>query len=310
MTVRPFSDRLADAVHDKGSALVVGLDPFIERMPEAVRKSTDAGTSPRGDERQRAADTIALFNEQVIEKIAPFACAVKPQIAFYEEWGPAGIEAFERTVVMARDAGLLVIADVKRGDIGSTAAAYARAFLDPHRSAAASDAVTLNPWLGTDSVAPFLQAADDFGAGLFALVRTSNPSACELQDLEAGGLKLHQHVAALVRSWGEDRVGSSGYSSVGAVVGATAPRELQQLRHELQGAWLLIPGVGAQGATAMDVAPAFDKHGLGAVINASRSILYPYSDPSDPKWADAVGAAAQQLRDDLREASRAAATQA
>jgi orotidine-5'-phosphate decarboxylase len=302
MTTRPFADRLADAVHDKGSSLVVGLDPFVDRLPAAAFEGIETD-----DVRERAARAITTFNQRVIESIAPYACAVKPQIAFYEEWGPAGVEAFEQTVLAARAAGLLVIADVKRGDIGSTAGAYARAFLDPDRSASASDAVTVNPWLGTDSVAPFLDAADKHGAGLFVLVRTSNPSAAELQDLVADGTPMHDHVAALVRRWGEGRVGSSGYASVGAVVGATAPRELAALRAEMPGAWLLIPGVGAQGATAQDVAAGFDKEGLGAVVNASRSILYAFKDPADKSWADHVANAARTLRDELRAAAHPAA---
>lgn len=297
----PFTDRLADAVTGKASSLVVGLDPVLERLPDEVRGSSSE------DARHRAAEAIVAFNEGVIEAVAPFACAVKPQIAFYEEWGPPGLEAFDRTVSMAQDAGLLVIADVKRGDIGSTAAAYARAFLDPKHAGPASDAVTINPYLGSDSVQPFLDACDAVGGGVFVLVRTSNPSAQELQDLDCGGRALHSRVADLVTGWGAPRVGDCGYSSVGAVVGATAPRELERLREELPHAWILLPGVGAQGATAADVASAFDARGLGAVVNASRSILYADPTPHGGSWRAAVSAAARELRDDLREAAGLAA---
>lgn len=297
--IASFADRLAQAVRDKHSPLVVGLDPVIGRLPTAV-------SSHHPDPRKAAANAIVAFHHGVISAVAPFACAVKPQIAFFEEWGPPGLEAFERTVEMAHEAGLLVIADVKRGDIGSTASAYARAFLGSAHGAPANDAVTLNPYLGSDSIAPFLDAADSARAGLFVLVRTSNPSARELQDLDAGGTPVHEHVAHLVREWGASRVGSCGYSSVGAVVGATAPRELARLRGLLPESWLLVPGVGAQGATAADVAPAFDERGLGAVVNASRSVLYAYADRGDAHWADHVGAAARALRDDLRAATGSA----
>lgn len=290
----PFSDALAHAVSTKGSPLVVGLDPLVARLP----KSAFAG-APEGDERARAAHAILAFNRGVIAAVAPYACAVKPQVAFYEEWGPAGVEAFEQTVASAHEAGLLVIGDVKRGDIGSTAEAYVRAHLDPTRNAHPCDAVTINPYMGTDSAQPFLDACDAHGSGVFVLVRTSNPSAKDVQDLPSGDGVVHDHVAALVRDWGAPRIGVCGYSSVGAVVGATAPAELARLREAMPHTWLLVPGVGAQGGTAADVACAFDRRGLGAVINASRSVIFAFKDPSDDRWAEAVSIAARDLRDEL-----------
>jgi orotidine-5'-phosphate decarboxylase len=286
---------------------VVGLDPQIERLPACVHSEAQGG-----DARARAADAIRRFNEQVIEQVAPFAVAVKPQIAFYEILGPAGLEAYEAAVTCAQAAGLLVIGDIKRGDIGSTAAAYARAHLCPEDSDGmtrpAADAVTINPYLGTDSVAPFVEAARTQGAGLFVLVRTSNPSASELQDLVIEGRALHDHVGALVTRWGSDLIGDCGYSSVGAVVGATAPAELARLRADLPQAWFLVPGVGAQGATAADVAPAFGRDGLGAIVNSSRGILYAFGAPETANWQIPVADAARQLRDQLRQAALQAAT--
>jgi orotidine-5'-phosphate decarboxylase len=300
----PFADRLAEAVRSKQSTLVVGLDPQLEKLPLELRSAADAGSA---DARERAAAALRAFDAAVIELVAPFAVAVKPQSAFYERWGAPGIAAYEHAAERARAAGLLIIGDIKRGDIGTTAAAYAEGHLvAPEHAAARADAVTLNPLLGTDSIAPFLQAMSATGGGCFVLVRTSNPSAKELQDLRVDGRALHEHIADLVARWGEKHLGACGYSSVGAVVGATAPDELRRLRARLPHAWFLVPGVGAQGATADDVAAAFDADGLGAVINSSRGILYAYGDPAAPAWKDAVRAAARTLRDQLRRAAQSA----
>jgi orotidine-5'-phosphate decarboxylase len=303
-----FADRLAEAVRSKRSALVVGLDPRLDHLPADVLAATGgSGCEEGADPRQAAAAAIRRFDAAVIDLVAPYAVAVKPQIAFYEQWGPPGLEAYEHAVLCARAAGLLVIGDIKRGDIGSTAEAYAAAHLGP-RCPAPADAVTLNPWLGTDSLKPFLDAARSEGRGVFVLVRTSNPSASELQDLEAEGHPIHEHVARLVQAWGADSIGTCGYSSVGAVVGATAPRELQRLRSLMPSTWLLIPGVGAQGATAADVAAGFDSNGLGAIVNSSRGILYAFGDPRAADWKTPIRQAAQSLRDQLREAALSAAT--
>lgn len=288
-----FADRLAEAVLSKASPVVVGLDPDPARLPAELIKQNSSG-DPRVD----TAQAIREFNAAVIEQVAPFACAVKPQIAYYEACGAPGIQAFEDTIKMAHDAGLLVISDVKRGDIGSTAKAYAAAHL---LAPEAGDAITVNPYLGTDSIQPFLDACAVKGGGLFVLVRTSNPSASEIQDLSVDGRPVHEHVASLVSRWGNSLRGSCGYSSVGAVVGATVPAELAKLRALLPNTWFLIPGVGAQGGSASDVAAAFDERGLGAVINSSRGILYAYGNPATKDWRSPIGAAARQLRDDLAE---------
>jgi len=296
----PFADRLADAVLTKGSSLVVGLDPDPARFPEAL-----VGTGV-GSDREATAAAILAFNTAVIEEVAPFACAVKPQSAYYEAWGAPGVAAYEATIARAHEANLLVIGDVKRGDIGSTATAYAAGHLLAPGSA---DAITVNPYLGTDSIEPFVKAAQEGGGGLFILVRTSNPSAADIQDLQADGKAIHDHVAGLVTGWGANTVGENGYSSVGAVVGATRPQELASLREALPQAWLLIPGVGAQGGKAADIACAYDERGLGAVVNSSRGILYAYGDPGASEWRAAIAGAARTLRDELAEASGATGVQ-
>ena len=296
-TTDSFADRLAHAVTSKESCLVVGLDPVIEKLPDALQPASGA------TDRDAAAAAILEFNLGVLDAIEPYACAVKPQIAFYEPFGPAGYQAWERTIEAAHDRGLLVIGDIKRGDIGSTAAAYASAHLGPSRYQ--SDAITVNPYFGTDGMAPFVETARAESGGLFVLVRTSNPTASELQDLTAGGQHLHEHVADLVNGWGANLVGEGGYSSIGAVVGATAPEALGRLRERMPRAWFLVPGVGAQGGAARDVIPAFDGRGLGAVVNASRGILYAFRSEPESTWTTAVTSAARTLRDELRLAAQA-----
>ena len=295
----PFGDRLAQAVERSGSALVVGLDPDLPRLPRTIlRDPRDA------EDRELAAAAILAFNSKVLEEVAPFACAVKPQIAFYERLGPHGVDCYEQTIALAHEHGLLGIGDVKRGDIGSTAQAYADAHLGSDSDDTRADAITVNAYLGTDSMAPFMDAVSKRHAGLFVLVRTSNPSAGELQDLQLRDSRLvHEAVADMVSQWGTASVGTSGYSSVGAVIGATAPDRLASLRARLPHAWILLPGVGAQGAAAHDTAAAFDANGLGAIVNSSRAILYAYPDRSDPEWPRHVRDAARRTRDDLRTAA-------
>jgi orotidine-5'-phosphate decarboxylase len=237
------------------------------------------------------------FLVDVIEVTAPRAAAVKPQSAFFEALGADGVAQWERVTAAAHDAGLLVIGDVKRGDIGSTAAAYAEAFLtggpgtDPRTLC---DAVTLNPYLGTDSLQPFLEACRERGAGLYVLVRTSNPSSRELQ--AEGHPSLAERVADLVERWGAPLVGASGLSCVGAVIGATHPTELARFRARLPRTPFLIPGYGAQGGSAADVAPAF-AGGLpgAALVNSSRGLLFAYKERPGMAWRDATRAALEEM---------------
>jgi orotidine-5'-phosphate decarboxylase len=246
-----FGARLASAVRERGSQVVLGLDPDPARVPG-------------GAEGARA------FCRRAIASAGPACVAAKLQLASFERFGTPGWEAFERAAAAAADAGLLVIADAKRGDVDVTSRAYAEAFLR-----APIDALTINPMLGGDAVAPFVEAAASSARGLFALVRTSNPGAAELQDLPlaAGGL-WHEEVARRVALWGTPSVDSSGLSCLGAVVGATVPERLAVLRGLMPHQPLLIPGVGAQGGRPEDLGPAFGGRPAGALVSASRSIIF------------------------------------
>ncbi len=267
-----FGARLAAAVEARGSQVVLGLDPDPARVPG-------------GAEGARA------FCRRAIAAAGPACVAAKLQLASFERFGAAGWEAFERAAAAAADAGLLVIADAKRGDVAITSRAYAEAFLRPP-----IDAMTVNPSLGGDALAPFLEAAAG-GRGLFALVRTSNPGAAELQDLPlaAGGL-WHEEVARRVAGWGAASVDGSGLSALGAVVGATVPERLASLRGLMPNQPFLIPGVGAQGGRPEDLGPAFGGRAAGALVAASRSIIF----------AESPRRAAEELREALWRAFEAA----
>jgi orotidine-5'-phosphate decarboxylase len=288
-----FADRLADAVERKRSQLVVGLDPRLELLPVELRGESVLG-------RAEAASAYARFCCGLVDAVAPYVVGVKPQVAFFETLGSDGIEALERVCRYAREAGLLVIADAKRGDIGSTARAYAATYLEPGPDGPAlADALTVNTYLGHDSVEPFLQACRLHGAGIFCLVRTSNPGASDVQELTlSDGRRVWQHVAKLVAEWGADLVGERGLSSVGAVVGATVPRVVGEARRLLPQSVLLLPGVGAQGATPADVARAFTSGPASALVTASRSVIYAYRG-GESDWRVAAGAEAARLRSEV-----------
>src|SRR5215207_8295007 len=272
--ISAFGDRLAEAIERKRSQLVVGLDPRLDLLPVELRAD------------------------------APHAVAIKPQLAFFEALGPDGMRALEEVCAYARAAGLLVIADGKRGDIGSTARAYAAAYLQPRAGAGAlADALTVNPYLGSDSLEPFLAACRRQGAGIFCLVKTSNEGGADVQDLVLrDGRQLWQHVARLVGEWGEDLVGERGLSSVGAVVGATHPRAVGEARRILPRAILLLPGVGAQGATPADVARAFTSGPASALVTVSRAVMYA-SRHSNADWRTAAGSEAARLKTEVWAAS-------
>ena len=276
-----FADRLAEAVERKRSQLVVGLDPRLDLLPVELRGEAVLG-------RAEAANAYARFCCGIVDAVAPYVVAVKPQVAFFEAFGGDGF------------AGLLVIADRKRGDIGSTARAYASAYLEPHdEREPLADALTVNTYLGGDSVEPFLQACRLHGAGIFCLVRTSNAGASDVQELAlSDGRRVWQHVAELVGEWGAELTGERGLSSVGAVVGATVPRAVAEARRLLPRAVLLLPGVGAQGATAADVARAFTSGPASALVTASRSVIFAYRSGNDD-WRAAAGAEAARLRADV-----------
>jgi orotidine-5'-phosphate decarboxylase len=264
-----FADRLAAAVERKGAPLCVGIDPDPALMPAGVG--------------------LPEFCRGIVDAVAEVAVAVKPQSAFFEAQGAAGWAELSAVCRYAREAGLLVIADAKRGDVPSTARAYAAAF------APLADAVTVNPYLGRDSLEPFF--AHD-GLGVLAIVKTSNPGSADIQDLSLeDGRPLWQHVAGLVDRWGADLIGESGLSSVGAVVGATHPEVLETARSLMPHAVLLLPGVGAQGGLLEELGSAFTAGPASALPSASRSVIYA---DSGPGWQEAAAAEAAQLADELR----------
>jgi orotidine-5'-phosphate decarboxylase len=270
-----FVQRLAERVLGGQAPIVIGLDPRLDALPAAVR-----GNSP--------VERIVAFYRQSLPAIARHAPCVKPNVAFFECFGSAGYRAYEETCALARQHGLLVLGDIKRGDIGSTAEAYAEGHF------AIADAVTLHPYLGLDSVQPFLKhcgAGANGGKAVFVLVRTSNPGAKDFQDLRVGNEPLCDVVARAVTTWGKDLPQSHGYAPVGAVVGATWPQELARLRVLLPNAWLLLPGVGAQGAKVGDLAAAFDARGLGALVNQSRGVMQCFQ-PGDADWLERIERAA------------------
>jgi orotidine-5'-phosphate decarboxylase len=272
-------DRLIDAIDAKENPSVVGLDPTPALLPEPLLASVREETP--SNQAAALADAYVAFNAAIIDAVKDVVPAVKPQIAMYEALGVSGIDAYVRTAATAQRAGLYVLGDVKRGDIGSTAAAYASHLcgLPGFGQTAATpdlwheDAVTVNPYLGTDGITPFVDAATAHDKDLFVLVRTSNPSSSELQDLDAEGTAISDRVGDLVERWGAQTRGKHGYSRVGAVVGATHPDDGRRLRARLPHTFFLVPGFGAQGGTAADIVPMFDAQGHGAIVNSSRGII-------------------------------------
>jgi orotidine-5'-phosphate decarboxylase len=285
-----FPDRLAEAVERKRSQLLVGLDPRPDLLP--VELSGDAHLS-----RDAAAEACGRFCCGIVDAVAPHVVGVKPQLAFFEALGPSGLRTLEEVCDYARAAGLLVLADAKRGDIGSTSRAYATAYLEPRGEAPPlADAMTVNPYLGRDSLEPFLGACRRHGSGLFCVVKTSNEGGADVQDLVlSDGRLLWHHVALLVHELGEELVGARGLSSVGAVVGATHPRAVGDARRLLPQAILLLPGVGAQGATPADLARAFTSGPASALVNASRSVIYAFRN-GQQDWRAAASFEAARLR--------------
>jgi orotidine-5'-phosphate decarboxylase len=284
-----FADRLGEAVEHKRTQLVVGLDPRVDLLPVELRGEAVLG-------RAAAASAVARFCKGIIDAVGPYVVAVKPQCAFFEELGSDGVRALEEVCDYARSVGILVLVDAKRGDIASTARAYATAFLEPREDGTPlADAVTASPYLGHDASEPFIAACRRHGAGVFFLVRTSNAGATEVQDATlSDGRMLWQYLAELVHEWGQPLVGERGLSSVGAVVGATHPRAVSQARKLMPQTPLLLPGVGAQGATPADVARAFTSGPASALVTASRSVIYAYRSSEDD-WRTAAGSAAERL---------------
>jgi orotidine-5'-phosphate decarboxylase len=297
VSTESFGDRLAEAVERKRSQLLVGLDPRLELLPVELRGAGHAS-------REAAAGACARFCRGIIDVVATYVVGVKPQLAFFEALGAPGLAAFEDVCLYARSAGLLVVADGKRGDIGSTARAYSDAYLEGQNGRPPiADALTVNPYLGRDSLEPFFAACRRSGAGIFCLVKTSNSGSADVQDaLLSDGRPLWHHVAELVDDWGVELVGERGLSSVGAVVGATYPRAVGEARRLLPRAVLLLPGIGAQGASAGDVARAFTSGPASALVPVSRAVIYAFrSDGED--WRVAAAQAAAHFRQEVWTAS-------
>lgn len=298
-------DKLIDKIKETNNPTVIGLDPKYEQLPNCIKSKYEKT-------REGVAKAIIEFNKNLIENVYDIIPAVKVQIAFYEMLGVFGMNAFYETCKYAKEKGMIVMADAKRGDIGSTSEAYANAFIgktkieDKFYGTDNIDFVTVNPYLGTDGIKPFVEACQKYDKGIFVLVKTSNPSSGELQDLKLeNGKTIYETVGDLVENWGEDLRGENGYSSVAAVVGATYPEQLQSLRIQMPHTFFLIPGYGAQGGKAEDIALGFDKNGLGGVINASRSLMCAYKSDrwknqfSDEEFVKATRAEAIRMRDEL-----------
>ncbi len=302
-------DKLLNLIDEKQNPCIVGLDPIIEQIPESVKKNKKDYDNPF----EVVRDTFIEFNKLIINSVADIVPAVKLQMAFYEQYGSAGLRVFEETVKYARNKGLIVIEDAKRNDIGSTAKAYAEGHLGKvsiingtRLPSLNVDLITINPYLGSDGINPFLNICREYGKGIFILVKTSNPSSGEIQDKMIGeGETVCQRIARYIDKIGKRLIGERGYSSIGAVVGATYPQEATRLRQIMPGNIFLVPGYGAQGGRAEDVVHCFNNDGYGAIVSSSRGIIFAYhKEPYKSKFRPeefylASRQAAIDMRDDI-----------
>ncbi len=302
--------RLCDEIEKKNAPIVVGLDPNLKFVPEHLKQKA---FKEKGETLEGAAKAIWKFNKKLIDNIYDLIPAVKPQSAMYEQYGLPGLKAYKKTIDYAHEKGLIVIADIKRGDIGSTSEAYAAGHIGKVTVGGASyapfneDMATVNPYLGSDGVEPFVKVCKENDRGIFVLVKTSNPSSGEFQDRLIDGKPLYEHVAAKVEEWGRDTL-EGRYSNVGAVVGATYPEQGELLRKLMPHTFILVPGYGAQGAAGKDLKGFFDDEKTGAIVNSSRGIIAahtkePYKDRYTEKdFADAARAAVLDMIKDINEA--------
>lgn len=293
-------DKLIEGIKATRCPVCVGLDTMHTYLPAEFRVDQSKPL-------KSIARAILDFNREILDSVADLVPSVKVQVAYYEQYGAPGMKAFEKTVAYAKKMGLTVIADVKRNDIGSTAAAYSSAYLggvkigEERFFPCDADCITVNPYLGIDGVQPFLNDCKKYNKGIFILVKTSNPSSGEFQDLKVNRKTVYQRVADKVDEWGKNLMGEYGYSNVGAVVGATYPEQAADLRRRHPSTFFLIPGYGAQGATAEDIAVNFDANGLGGVINSSRGILLAYRQPKyqGMNFKEAARAAVLDMKKDI-----------
>lgn len=295
-----FADRLAAAVKTAGNPVCVGLDPRWEKLPDSFRSSGRTSTAS-------IADAYTSFCHGVIDVVASVVPIIKVQAAFFEELGASGMAAMADVILYAEACGLLVIVDGKRNDIGSTAEAYARGYLGREGSLWHADALTVSPYLGDDSLTPFADIAKERESGIFVLVKTSNPGGKFLQDLTCDGEPLYRRVGAYVEQLAAANVGECGYGAVGAVVGATYPEQLVELRAAMPHTWFLVPGYGSQGGKATDVVAALDANGMGAIVNNSRNLIFAHERPEYRKygsnrWQEAIEAATSRMIDELNSA--------
>ncbi len=302
-------NQLTEKIKKTGAPVVVGLDPMLSYVPEQLQKKAYA---EYGETLAGAAEAIWQYNKAIVDAVCDLIPAVKPQIAMYEQFGVEGVKAFQRTVDYCREKGLIVIGDVKRGDIGSTSAAYASGHLGhvciggSRLTAFNEDFVTVNPYLGTDGIQPFIDVCREEKKGIFILVKTSNPSSGEFQDRMIDGRPLYEWVGEKVAQWGSTCMGDD-YSYVGAVVGATYPEQGRILRSLMPKSFILVPGYGAQGGKGADLVHFFNEDGLGAIVNSSRGIIAAYRQEkyrqmgmTEDNFADASRAAVEDMIADIR----------
>jgi len=293
-----FIDRLLEEIEEKNSRICVGLDPHLDLIPESVLDPKLLDNIEKNQ--QQIADAVYQFNSNIIDAVEEYTAVVKPQMAFYEKIGIPGLETLWKTIDYAKNKGLIILLDGKRNDIGSTASAYAQAYLSESKNSA--DSLTINPYLGSDGIIPFLE---NRSKGAFALLKTSNPSSGDLQDLLLeDGKKVYQKIGELLTKIGEDYLGRNGYSNLAAVVGATYPEELAEIRSDFPSLFFLIPGYGAQGGGAEDIKDGFDKKGRGAVVNSSRGINFAYrkdefKEFGEANYAEAAGKAAENMKSEI-----------
>ena len=299
-------EKLVERIKKLEAPIVVGLDPTLNFVPGFL---LDKAVNEKGETLEAAADAIFEFNKKIVDAVYDLIPAVKPQIAMYEQFGIPGLMAFKKTLDYCHEKGLLVIGDAKRGDIGSTSTAYAIGHLGKVKIGSTeiapidTDFLTINPYMGSDSVVPFVEECKKNDKGLFILVKTSNPSSGEFQDQKVGEKAVYELVGKKVDEWGAELV-RNGYSDVGAVVGATYPEMGEVLREIMPKAYILVPGYGAQGGTAAELKPFFNKDGLGAIVNSSRGIIAAYKQDKYAEYgaegfAEAARAAVIDMKNDI-----------
>ena len=306
--MKKIIDVLIEKIQEKQSPIVMGIDPRYDFIPNYIKEKYSKDL-------KGFAKASVEFAKGLIDSVYDIVPAIKPQLAYFEAMGPEGLIAFQEIVKYAKSKELIIISDAKRGDIGTTSKAYSNAFLgktlleEKEESIYNTDFVTVNPYMGSDSVNPFIEDCKNYNKGIFVLIKTSNKSSGELQDLTLeNGKKVYEHVASLVDNWGNDMIGDYGYSSVAAVVGATYPEQLQEIRKLAPHTFFLIPGYGAQGGKAEDIALAFDQNGIGGIVNASRSLMCAYKSDrwkdkfTEEQYGEATRAEAIRMRDELNEA--------